>query len=304
MRTLLTILILILCAISPVSAQITISCPDSIPEGEPFRVRISAVEPVISIKVQWLGREIIPELARWGDMATADLLLGLTMHERNAKNSYLLGVEAIIGKDYQGPHPGFCATGIEHYPMTLSTIKEIIRFPKKYPEQHLEVARKFSELSPENRARSERESVLVREAKGTVSPRRLWQEPMLRPVPGKITSDFGFRRFFNDEPKTPHSGADLRAARGETIRCCAGGRVILTGEHFYAGGSVYVDHGQGVVSMYFHLSEILVETGSQIGRGDILGKAGETGRVTGPHLHWGLSIFGQLVDPMLMLTGS
>ncbi|MBN2170118.1 MAG: M23 family metallopeptidase, partial [Candidatus Krumholzibacteriota bacterium] len=91
-----------------------------------------------------------------------------------------------------------------------------------------------------------------------------------------------------------------RGAAGAPVRACAAGRVVLAGDHFFAGRCVYVDHGQGLVSMYFHLSEILVAEGQMLARGEVLGRVGESGRVTGPHLHWGLAVQGQLVDPLLL----
>ena len=177
-------------------------------------------------------------------------------------------------------------------------VRRVRRGPRNYPEQHLTVDRKFDELDAEELARHERERAAVRAATAAMSPSGTWLLPLARPVGGRVTSDFGLRRFFNGTPKNPHSGVDLAGERGTPVLACAGGTVLLADDHFFAGRSVYVDHGEGIVSMYFHLTEFRVTPGQRVVRGQIVGTVGDSGRVTGPHLHWGLSLQGQLVDPL------
>jgi murein DD-endopeptidase MepM/ murein hydrolase activator NlpD len=112
---------------------------------------------------------------------------------------------------------------------------------------------------------------------------------------------FGSRRVFNREPRSPHSGADYSAAAGTTVFAPADGRVVLAEEQYFAGRAVFLDHGDGLLSMSFHLSETLVETGDEVRRGQPIGKVGATGRVTGPHLHFGLRWHGARVDPALLV---
>ncbi|NHZ47213.1 M23 family metallopeptidase, partial [Nitratidesulfovibrio liaohensis] len=111
----------------------------------------------------------------------------------------------------------------------------------------------------------------------------------------------GLRRVFNGEPRAPHRGLDLRGEAGEPVTACAAGRVVLAENHYFAGNSVYIDHGMGVVSMYFHLSALDVAPGQMVAQGQVIGKVGSTGRVTGPHLHFGMAVLGDMVDPQVLL---
>jgi murein DD-endopeptidase MepM/ murein hydrolase activator NlpD len=123
----------------------------------------------------------------------------------------------------------------------------------------------------------------------------------LQPVDGVMTGSFGRRRVFNGQPKRPHSGMDIAANEGVPVQAPAKGTVIELGDFFFSGNLVYIDHGQGMISMFAHLSEIDVEMGQQIEKGQVIGKVGATGRVTGPHLHWSLGLNGTWIDPSLFL---
>ncbi|MDN3517921.1 peptidoglycan DD-metalloendopeptidase family protein [Aquisalimonas lutea] len=123
------------------------------------------------------------------------------------------------------------------------------------------------------------------------------------PLEGTFTSPFGLRRFFNDQPRNPHSGLDIAAEAGTPVRAPAAGEVIETGDYFFNGRTVFVDHGSGLVTMYCHLQDIRVATGDTVAPGDTLGTVGATGRVTGPHLHWTVYLNSQAVDPLLFVAG-
>jgi murein DD-endopeptidase MepM/ murein hydrolase activator NlpD len=173
--------------------------------------------------------------------------------------------------------------------------------PKEYETQYLEIANQRQvNPSTEDLERITRERERIEAALTQWSP----GNPALAftlPVEGRRSSVFGLRRFFNGEPRRPHSGVDIAAAEGTPVAAPAPGRVLDSGEFFFNGNTVFVDHGQGLVTMYCHLSEIAVAAGDHIERGGLIGKVGQTGRVTGPHLHWSVSLNGAMVDPDLFL---
>ena len=126
--------------------------------------------------------------------------------------------------------------------------------------------------------------------------------PFLQPVDGPQSSAFGLRRVLNGEPRAPHSGIDIAAPTGTPIRNPAPGVVTITGDFYFNGKTVFVDHGQGLISMVCHLSRIDVAEGDEVARGAVLGLVGSTGRSTGPHLHWSVSMNGSRVDPEQVMT--
>ena len=124
---------------------------------------------------------------------------------------------------------------------------------------------------------------------------------MLKPVEGIISSEFGVRRFINDEPRNRHIGLDIAAEEGTPLFSPLEGKVILIGNFFYKGNVVYVDHGNGLVSSFSHLSAIDVKEGQKVSSRELLGRVGSTGRVTGPHVHWEVSFLGVPINPAIFL---
>ena len=175
--------------------------------------------------------------------------------------------------------------------------------PKRYAEQRLTVAPRHVELSPEDQARYERERTHLAGVMAT------WSEPppptlrMQVPVAGRRSSSFGLRRVFNGQPRNPHSGMDIAAPSGTPVRAPLPGRVIDTGDYLFNGGTVWLDHGAGLLTMVCHLSRIDVQVGDRLAAGEPYCAVGATGRATGPHLHWGVMLNRAMVDPALFIAG-
>lgn len=175
--------------------------------------------------------------------------------------------------------------------------------PKRYSEQRLSVPPRTVDLSPEDQARYERERAHQAVVMATFS--QPLPQPPLRmqvPTPGRRSSSFGLRRVFNGQARNPHSGMDIAAGTGTPVVAPLPGRVIDTGDYFFNGQTVWLDHGGGLLSMVCHLSAIDVQTGDTLKTGERLGAVGATGRVTGPHLHWGVMLNRTMVDPALFLA--
>ena len=173
---------------------------------------------------------------------------------------------------------------------------------KKYDTQHITLKNKRM-VNPyaKDLERIRKEKKIILKALATWSNNPAVQTQFILPVEGQLGSPFGLRRYFNGEPRRPHSGLDIAAPEGTLIRSPADGVVVNTGDYFFNGNSVFVDHGQGLVTMFCHLSDIDVITGTIVKQGDVLGKVGMTGRVTGPHLHWSVSLNNTRVEPKLFL---
>ena len=172
---------------------------------------------------------------------------------------------------------------------------------KSFPEQRLTVESKFVNPPKAALTRIAREKKKLGEiyARRTVLPPPA--SPFVRPVPGEPTSEFGTRRVFNGEPRSPHPGIDLRAASGTPVLVAGPGRVALAADLYYSGGTVIVDHGGGLFTVYAHLSKIEAKEGATVKPGDPVGLSGATGRVTGPHLHWGARVGEAIFDPRALL---
>jgi len=173
---------------------------------------------------------------------------------------------------------------------------------KQYPEQHITIKNKRM-VNPNkyDMKRINRDRTSIRQAL------RHWQEKadvqlqFIKPVQGIYSSAFGLRRFFNKQARKPHSGLDIAAGQGTAILAPSAGTVIESGNYFFNGNTVFIDHGQGLISMYCHMDSTQVKTGQQLAQGDIIGTVGMTGRVTGPHLHWSVSLNNTMVDPSLFM---
>lgn len=171
-----------------------------------------------------------------------------------------------------------------------------------YREQRLQVAQSYVSLSDEDLERHGKERKIIDAALNNWRDVPLDGVRLNAPVDGPRSSSFGLRRFFNDEPRSPHSGMDIAVPKGEPVLAPRDGIITTTGDYYFNGNTVFIDHGQGFVTMYCHLSEIGVKDGQDVTAGESIGAVGATGRVTGAHLHFGTYLNGNAVDPALLLT--
>ena len=235
----------------------------------------------------------------------------------------LLEVDGLLGKERiyfhsreKGVHSALVGVDVEAKPATVKLFLKATtaggerrqnEIPlkikaKAFHKESFNVPPSFDQMSPETLAEIRREQAAFANAFANTAPERFWNLPFMRPVPQEASaSSFGSRRIINGVPRAPHTGTDLSAPASTEVVATNHGRVVLVGNFFFAGGSVVIDHGGGLYSMYFHLSEFKVDEGAMVRRGDVLALSGGTGRVTGPHLHWGVRLNNTRVDPLDLL---
>lgn len=272
-HVLAVILVLWSCAVQA-AVQMRVECPEVIGVGLPFLVQVESDRPMDGVRVEW-----------------GDKKFNVPAHNATS-------VEFLLGTDVLKSERGHHVLRVVRLGLSPISVESTILVEKReFPEQRLTVAEEMVTPSPAAQERIQKENLLVRKILGTVTSVNHLVLPLIRPVPGEVTSLYGLTRFFNDQPRNPHRGLDLRAAQGDPVQAAAPGKVVLAADHYYAGRCVFVDHGLGVHTQYMHLDEILVREGDMVEAGQILGRAGKTGRVTAAHLHFGLSILDLAVDP-------
>ena len=255
----------------------------SIAPGEPVRLTIASTERLDSLAARFLGQEVF--LLRTGQDAAAERWSGWTM----------------VPLDTEAGQAAVELWGETAAGRAVSLARTVRIEAKEFPEERLNVSQKYVTPPAEVEARLEHERARLAEIYARRSPLPPAFEPFARPVPGPPTSTFGTRRFFNGEPRNPHPGLDLDADSGAEVRAAGAGEVVMAQELYYSGNLVIVDHGGGLFTLYAHLSKMLVEEGQRIEPEQVLGLVGATGRVTGPHLHWGAKIGSLPFDPTALL---
>jgi murein DD-endopeptidase MepM/ murein hydrolase activator NlpD len=247
----------------------------------------SATQPVSEIKAAWDNREIPFWQEAKPDEKSPDIwraLLGVDLELR--PENYLLTVTAKT----ESAEEISCAATID--------VKE-----GKFATESLKVAPNFVEPNPEQLARAEVERQRLRAIFATITPERLWDGSFHYPLAGITTGgNFGKRRILNGQPGSPHSGVDFPASAGTAVYAAQRGRVVLAEPLYFSGNTVVLDHGLGLYTLYAHFESISVQPGDLVNTGALLGKVGATGRVTGPHLHWGATVNRARTDPLQLIS--
>lgn len=198
--------------------------------------------------------------------------------------------------------PGHHDVVIETQPGGHKTSYRLVVAPRSFPTRTLKVDPAFVTPPPEAAERIERESKELNQVWASPALEKMWQGAFTRPVPQPANSAFGSRSVFNGEPRSQHAGADFRSPAGTPIKAPNAGRVVIAGSRYFSGDTVVIDHGQGLFSLFAHLSETSVKQGDSVRKGEVIGQVGQTGRVTGPHLHWAVRLNGARIDPLSLLT--
>ena len=253
-----------------------VQVPKVVDQGAPFWAEIKVKKNVQSIRITWLKKSFV-------------------LPARHKEKQVLLAA----GLKCSGKKLLLVEAG------DRGRVKKWVLIRKKeFPAQYLRLPEKMVTPPKKVLDRIYAEKKLITMTLEKISPVRYFQSSFVWPVKSKILSVFGLRRFLNNKPRSPHRGIDLRAPLNTPIRAFNAGQVALIGEFYFGGKTVIIDHGLGVYSIYMHLNKIKVKKGQVVSRAEIIGLAGKTGRATGPHLHFALSVLGQLADPVPLLKGN
>ena len=266
------------------SAEVTLDVEHqarSIHPGEVVILQVRSSAPVLGVQASVFGADV--RFFSDGDNVFWSGVVGIDLEAR--PDDYLVEIQATLD-DGNTVH--------SVYPLAVQA--------KEFPTRHLSVAPSFVNPPSEVLTRIRREAERQNEIFQTASDERQWSGGFLRPVSGDSTSSFGRRSVFNGEARSPHSGTDFRAGEGTPILAPNAGTVVLADELYFSGNAVILDHGWGLYSYFAHLSSFDVAEGEQVERGQVVGKVGATGRVTGPHLHWTVRLNNARVDPLSLMT--
>ena len=268
------LLALLLTAQAPAQLTVTPSSRIARP-GSVIVLTIATPQPVESLRVRGFDRDLQPfavAARTWRVLVGIDLEARLGDHE--------VSIES--------------AEGSRVYTLHVTA--------RRFPERKLTVDEAFVNPPPDVQSRIEEESRRLQELWSHPTGTRLWTGPFVRPVPDPANSAFGTRTVLNGQPRSPHGGADFLSPQGRPVKAPNAGRVVLADTLYYTGGTVILDHGLGLFSLFAHLSDITARQGDLVKRGDVVGRVGRTGRATGPHLHWTVRLDGARVDPLSLLA--
>lgn len=251
-------------------------------QGQIIVIKVPLDQASANVQGKFLGRAVsfFPEM-RPGESKGFVGLLGIDMQEE--PGTHELAIQITDG---------------EH---GRSLSYRVLVLKEKFRVEHLKLPKDKVDLDEQGLARWKGEQEQVKTALAADSPMKLWQPSFVEPVSGKRTGIFGSVRIMNGQARNPHNGEDIGAPLGTDVAATNDGIVRLTVDHIFSGKGVFLDHGLGFYSMYFHLSDVLVKEGDLVRAGQIVGKVGATGRATGPHLHWGVKLNGARVNPYALL---
>ena len=254
--------------------------PKEITQGDAVLLTVSCPDPLLGIRGEWKGKTFSFYGEKNGTAFSS--LIGIDLDEAPGKKAIILNLTGTKGNTSQ-------------LPVSFTVSK------KNFPVQSLTLPANMVFLSPENLARVKSEKAAVDKLWDMSAMEKKWKRAFIKPVRGTVLSPFGVRRVINNTPRSPHTGIDLRATEGTPVLASSDGIVAMTSDLFFAGKAVFLDHGMGIITMYFHLSEVHVKEGEKMAQGQVIGRVGQTGRASGPHLHWGVRIHGSRIDPLSLV---
>jgi hypothetical protein len=252
-------------------------------QGGLLRLEVHGQTALVKVTGEWTAREAVRSVPFWRDARYQGLFrgfLGIDLAQLPGKHELKLKVQPESSD-------------------SVSCGVSVSVMAGKFPEEKLTVAPKYVEPNPEDAKRAEEEGERLRTLFGTATPEKLWTGAFRLPLPGIHTAkNFGRRRVLNGKPGSSHSGVDIPAVVGTPIHASQRGRVVLAENLYFAGNTVVIDHGLGVYTLYGHMKVLGVQVGETVSAGAVIGRVGATGRVTGPHLHWGLTLDDSRVNAL------
>jgi murein DD-endopeptidase MepM/ murein hydrolase activator NlpD len=253
----------------------------SLQPGEIVLVEANSSKPLSQLRIEAFDRQF-PAFTDKGRIQWA-ALLGIDLETKSGEYTVLLS-----GTDLNGKR--------------VTAQEVLVVTAKRFPTRKLTVDPKYVEPPEHALIRIKEERRKVNDIFSSVTPERLWEGPFHLPVPGQVISAFGKRNVYNGKPRSPHTGTDFRGAEGTPIKAPNSGKVVLAANLYYSGNTLILDHGLGLYSYFGHMSAFSVKEGDYVKTGDLIGKVGATGNVTGPHLHWTVRLVDSRVDPLSLVT--
>jgi murein DD-endopeptidase MepM/ murein hydrolase activator NlpD len=252
-------------------------------QGSLLPVIVTGVQPDQAVTAEWDGHGM-PVWREWLHAPTLHSLLAVDLEKAAGTYDWKLSWTGPDGK-------------------TIACTQTITVRTGKFPTEHLKVEEQYVHPDPEQEKRAAEDQKKMKVIYDTVTPEALWKGKFLLPLKGDFTGkNFGRRRVLNGETRSPHTGVDYPAPSGTPVYASQAGKVVVAENLYYSGNTVVIDHGLGIYTLYAHLSEIGVHDGDTVVAAQEIGKVGATGRVTGPHLHWGLTVDHARVDARQIVT--